>query len=175
MNRLSISKRTQILSCLVEGCSIRSTSRLTGASKAAILRLLSRVGPMCDKYHDRVMRNLSCKRLQLDEVWSFIRMKEKRVPFDYKGELGYGDTWIWIALDPDTKLIPSYWIARRDAEDANAFANDLAWRLSERPQITTDGVITPFDVWVRSRAYAAIILFCAGGMPPMPMFGRSLL
>ncbi|MGB6064727.1 MAG: IS1 family transposase [Desulfomonilaceae bacterium] len=139
MNKLSIQKRAQILGCLVEGNSIRATSRLTGASKNTVTKLLVDVGRACSEYQDRVMRNLSCQRIQCDEIWAFCYAKEKNVPEDKKGQFGYGDVWTWTAICADTKLVPSFMVGNRDAESANAFIEDLASRLSHRVQLTTDG------------------------------------
>lgn len=139
MNKLSIQKRAQILGCLVEGNSIRATTRLTGASKNTVVKLLADVGRACSEYQDRVMRNLACQRIQRDEIWSFCYAKEKNVPEDKKGQFGYGDVWTWTAICADTKLVPSFMVGNRDAESANAFIEDLSCRLSHRVQLTTDG------------------------------------
>ena len=139
MNKLSTAKRTQVIRCLVEGNSIRSTERITEVTRNAIGRLLLDMGEVCRDFQDRALRNLSCKRLQLDEVWSFCYAKEKNVPTDKKGEFGYGDVWTWTAIDADTKLIPSWLIGRRDSICAAEFVRDIAARLSNRVQITTDG------------------------------------
>lgn len=139
MNRLNLAKRTAIIAHLVEGNSINSTSRLVGASPNTVMKLLDDVGSMCDFYLWQNMINLPCKRIQVDEIWSFIKMKEKRVPKALKGQPGYGDTWVWVAFDPDTKLVPCFLVGRRDTEHAKMFMDDLAWRLSNRIQLTSDG------------------------------------
>jgi hypothetical protein len=139
MNKLPIQKRAQILSCLVEGNSIRATSRLTGASKNTVTKLLVDVGRACSEYQDKAMRNLTCQRVQCDEIWSFCYAKEKNVPDDKKGQFGHGDVWTWTAICADTKLVPSFMVGNRDADAANAFIEDLASRLSHRVQLTTDG------------------------------------
>jgi IS1 family transposase len=139
MNRLSVDKRVQVLRCLVEGNSIRSTVRITGVAKNTVTKLLVDIGHACSEYQDKVMRNLSCKRLQCDEIWAFCAMKQKNVPEDKKDQFGYGDVWTWTAIDADTKLIPSFMVGNRDAEAANTFIQDLASRLSHRVQLTTDG------------------------------------
>ena len=139
MNKLSTAKRTQVIRCLVEGNSIRSTERITEVTRNAIGRLLLDMGEVCRDFQDRALRNLSCKRLQLDEVWSFCYAKEKNVPAAKKGEFGYGDVWTWTAIDADTKLIPSWLIGRRDSICAAEFVRDIAERLNNRVQITTDG------------------------------------
>ena len=139
MNALPLEKRIQIISCLVEGNSIRSTSRITGASKNTIVKLLVDVGTACAAYQDQVIRNLHCKRVQCDEIWSFCYCKEKNVPEENKGELGQGDVYTWTALDADTKLIISFLVGKRDSYYAKLFIDDLASRIDNRIQLTTDG------------------------------------
>ncbi len=106
MNKLSYEKRTQVITALVEGCSINSTSRMTGVAKNTILRLLKDVGMACADFQDRVLTGLKSKRIQCDEIWQFCYAKEKNVPAKNKGEFGYGDVWTWVAIDADTKLVP---------------------------------------------------------------------
>jgi hypothetical protein len=139
MNRLTLAARAQILGMMVEGNSIRSISRMTGASKNTIAKLLGDVGTACSKYQDENVRNLKYKRLQLDEIWSFVGMKQANVPAELKGTPGVGDTWTWTAIDADTKLIASYMVADRSAKAANLFIHDLAQRVTGQVQITTDG------------------------------------
>ncbi|MBI3431461.1 MAG: DDE-type integrase/transposase/recombinase [Hydrogenophilales bacterium] len=139
MNHLPIEKRAQILGLLVEGNSMRSITRLVGCSINTVTKLLVDVGQACSEYQDKAMRNLPCKRIQCDEIWAFCGMKEKNVPEENKGELGYGDVYTWTALDPDSKLIVSFLVGRRDYEYAEAFIGDLADRLANRVQLTTDG------------------------------------
>lgn len=138
MNKLSRAGRVQILKCLVDGCSIRATSRITGKSKNTVTKLLVDAGAAASEIQDELFRNLKCKRLQLDEIWSFVGAKQKNVA---AGAKGHGDIWTWTALDADTKLIPSWLIGARDGDTASAFVNDLASRLdpATRVQITTDG------------------------------------
>jgi len=132
-------KRTQIIASLVEGNSIRPTCRMTGAAKGTVLKLLADVGKACSEYQDKTLKDLSCKRIQCDEIWSFCYAKEKNVPDDKKGGFGYGDIYTWTALCADTKLVPSWYIGKRDAQSAMVFMNDLASRLKNRVQLTTDG------------------------------------
>jgi IS1 family transposase len=139
MNRLSIEKRTQIISALVEGNAINAIVRMTGISKPTILKLLKDVGEACMKFENAALRNLTCKRIQCDEIWSFCYAKEKNMPSDKKGQFGFGDVWTWTALDADTKLMCSWMIGDRSATTANAFMRDLAGRLANRVQLTTDG------------------------------------
>jgi IS1 family transposase len=139
MNRLSTKTRAHILSVLCEGMGVNAACRITGASKNTVLNLLAEVGEACALYQDRVMRGLTCKRLECDEIWSFVGMKEKNVPSELRGEFGYGDVYTWTAIDADTKLIPCWHVGTRDAISAEYFINDLANRLSNRVQLTTDG------------------------------------
>jgi IS1 family transposase len=112
---------------------------MTGVAKNTVVKLLVDVGRPCERYHDKVMVNLDCKRLQLDETWTSCRAKQKNVPEEHRGEFGWGDVWTWTAIDADTKLIPQWLVGLRDAEWANAFVGDLAYRLKNRVQLTTDG------------------------------------
>jgi IS1 family transposase len=121
MNRLSRAERAQIIRALVEGNSIRSTSRMTGAAQNTILR------------------NLTSRRIECDEIWAFVHAKARNVPEQHAGEFGYGDVWTWMATDPDTKLIPTFLVASRDEFAAHQFIRDLGSRLANRVQITTDG------------------------------------
>jgi|SRR6185369_12767420 len=139
MNKLSIEKRAQVIGCLVEGISIRSTVRITGAAKNTVTKLVVELGAACADYMDKNLRDLPCTKIQCDEIWSFCNSKEKNVPEGHKGELGYGDVYTWTALCADTKLIPSFMVGKRDAEYGNAFMLDLASRLKNRVQLTTDG------------------------------------
>jgi len=139
MNRLSRAERAQIIRALVEGNSIRSTSRMTGAARNTITTLLVELGTACAIYQDRVLRDLTSTRIQCDEIWSFIHAKAKNVPEEHRGEFGYGDVWTWTAIDPDTKLVPTWLVGMREIGDAHAFIGDLGSRLANRVQITTDG------------------------------------
>ena len=137
MNRLSSSDRVRVVSCLVEGNSLRSTVRMTGAAKNTITKLLRDIGAACSEYQDKAFRNLSCKRLQCDEIWSFVGAKERNVPMEAKGK-GRGDVWTWTAICADTKLVPCWYIGNRDGGAAYHFMHDLAGRLASRVQLTTD-------------------------------------
>ncbi len=112
---------------------------MTGTAKGTVLKLLRAIGKACAEYQDKVLRNLSCKRLQCDEVWAFCYAKEKNVPKDKKGQFGFGDVWTFTALCADSKLVPSWRFGRRDLQNATAFMKDLAGRLKNRVQLTTDG------------------------------------
>ena len=139
MNKLSLQNKVRVIAALVEGNSIRSTCRMTGTAKGTVSRLLRDVGIACAKYQDEHLRNLTCKKIQCDEIWGFVYSKEKNLPEDKKGQFGYGDVWTFTAIDADTKLIPSWLIGLRNAGCALAFANDLKSRLANRVQLTTDG------------------------------------
>jgi len=139
MNRLTIEKRRQVIASLIEGNSIRATVRMTGVARNTVSKLLVDMGTVCSVHQDRVMRDLTCERIQCDEIWSFCYSKQKNVPEDKKGEFSYGDVWTWVAIDADTKLVPTYHIGARDLQDAYAFIGDLAPRLRSRVQLTTDG------------------------------------
>jgi IS1 family transposase len=140
MNRLTDDKRAQVISCLIEGCSIRSTVRMTGVAMKTVMRVLVEVGEVCADYQDNVFRNLRTRRLQLDEMWAWIYCKEKnRTEEIAKAHPDAGDIWLWVAIDADSKLVPSWHLGQRDATTATAFVSDLALRLSNRVQITTDG------------------------------------
>jgi IS1 family transposase len=137
-NILSNEKRAQIINCLVEGNSVRATVRLTGAAKNTVAKLLVEIGRACSDYQDKAFVNLPCKRIQCDEVWSFVGAKEKNTTDDTKAK-GWGDCWTWTAICSDTKLIPCWFVGRRDAGAAYHFMHDLAARLAHRVQLTTDG------------------------------------
>ena len=139
MRQLSTEKRAQIIRCLVEGNSIRATVRMTGAAKNTVVKLLVDAGTACAEYQNEVLRDLPCKRIQCDEIWSFCYAKEKNVPDGKKGQFGYGDVWTFVALCADTKLVPSWLLGRRDIDTATVFMTDLATRLKSRVQLTTDG------------------------------------
>jgi IS1 family transposase len=140
MNRLPLAKRAQIAGMLAEGMSLRSTSRLVDVSINTVTKLLVDVGEACEQYQDRTLRNIKSRRIQCDEIWSFVYAKAKNVPADHAGEWGYGDCWTFVAIDADTKLVPSWAVGRRDAFTATAFIADLADRLATRVQLTTDGL-----------------------------------
>ena len=139
MNRLSTEKRAQIVGCLVEGNSIRSTVRMTGAAKNTITKLLIDLGEACTGYQDRELRGLPCKTIQVDEIWAYCYSKQKNIPEEHKGEFGYGDVWTWTAICADTKLVPSWLVGERTTEDAWCFMADLKNRLANRIQLTSDG------------------------------------
>jgi len=150
MNKLPAAKRAQILQMMVEGVSVRAISRRTGASKNTIVKLLADAGQACVKYQDANLRGLTCKRLQVDEIWSFVCAKAKNVETAKAAPAVAGDVWTWTAIDVDTKLIPSFFVGGRDAYAANVFMRDLAGRLTNRVQLTSDGYKAYLDMVERA-------------------------
>jgi hypothetical protein len=140
MNKLTPEKRAQILHLLCEGTSIRAITRLTGASKNTVTKLLEDAGRACSAYHDEHVRGVKAKRVQVDEIWSFTYAKQKNVAAAKSAPECAGDTWTWTALDADSKLIVGWLVGGRDADYANAFIGDLASRLTTRVQLTSDGL-----------------------------------
>jgi IS1 family transposase len=138
-NVLPRNKQIAVLTALVEGCSIRSVERMTGIHRDTIMRLGFRVGSGCATLLDEKMRGLTCTRLELDELWAFIQKKQRRVRRD-EDVSRVGDVWTWVAICPDTKLVPSFMTGKRDRETAKAFVKDLAARLVRRVQLTSDGL-----------------------------------
>jgi IS1 family transposase len=136
MNKLSIEKRTQIINLLVEGNSIRATSRIANVSKDTVSTLLVKVGTACWDFHDTHVVNVKSQRIQCDEIWSFVYSKEKNKP---EGMENAGDIWTWTAIDADSKLIVSWNVGNRDADSANTFMQDVADRINGYVQLTTDG------------------------------------
>lgn len=139
MKRASREIRSKILHLLMEGSSIRATARITGVSKTTILKLVEDAGQAAAWYQDRVFQNLKCKRVQVDELWGFVGAKQKNVATAKRKEMAYGDAWLWVATDADTKLVPSWLVGGRDSDYAMAFMDDLASRLANRIQLTSDG------------------------------------
>jgi IS1 family transposase len=141
MNRIDTETRCRVIAALVEGDSIRATVRMTGVAKNTIQKLLLELGDACLSYQDRAMRNLTCKRIQIDECWAFCYAKAKNVTPEIAARVPCaGDTWTWAAIDADTKLIPSWIVGPRDGVTARIFVNDLADRLARRVQLTSDGL-----------------------------------
>lgn len=138
-NVLSTSKRAAIISALCEGASIRSTSRMVDVSKDTMMKLMVELGEACIRHMDETLRDLPCKRLQVDEIWGFCYAKAKNVPAEKQGQFGFGDVWAFTAVDADTKLIPCFLVGSRDAGCAFEFMQDLASRVSGRIQLTSDG------------------------------------
>jgi IS1 family transposase len=137
MRKLSVQSRTSILRCLVEGNSINSTARICATSKLTVLRLLADVGTVCADLHDELVQGLNSQRVQVDEVWSFIGCKEKSRA---SGKQGDGDCWTWCAIDADSKLVVAYLVGLRELSYAYAFVRDIASRVKNRIQLTSDGL-----------------------------------
>ncbi len=138
-NKLDNKQRVRVVAALVEGNSIRATSRMTGVAQNTIFKLLADLGMACAEYQDKAFRNLTCKKIQCDEIWSFVGAKAKNVPEDRQDEFGYGDVWTWVSMDADTKLVPCWLVGPRNTEAATEFIHDLADRLANKVQLTTDG------------------------------------
>lgn len=136
MNKLPLHKRTQIINLLVEGSSIRAITRICDVSKNTVTKLLVDIGKACEKFHNETVVNVKAQRVQADEIWSFVYAKQKNVTEDMRE--GSGDIWTWTALDADSKLIVSWYVGDRGAESANLFMQDVAARLANRVQLTTD-------------------------------------
>ena len=135
--RMPVDQAAKAIQCLIEGCSVRSTERLTGFHRDTILRLLVVAGGRCQRFLDTRVRNLTCRRIQCDELWTFVQKKQRRLRKDDPAE--FGDQWIFVALDADTKLVASYVVGKRMATTTQRLIGDLAKRLSHRVQLTTDG------------------------------------
>ena len=139
MNKLSTEEKVRVVACLVEGNSLRATVRMTGVHRTTIQKLLVELGAACSAYQDKTLRNLKLKRLQCDEIWSFVGCKQKNVETTEHMRKGWGDVWTWTALDAETKLVPCWFVGTRDAGAAYHFMHDLKDRLANRVQLTTDG------------------------------------
>lgn len=145
MNTLTHEKRCAVIRCLVDGCSIRAITRITGVAKNTIQKLTRELGEAVLAYHDSVVRNVKAQRVQCDEIWCFCHAKDKNLPHEMRGMPGVGSIWTWTALDADTKLMIGWQLGARDAATAYAFMGDVAARLANRVQLTTDGNATYLD------------------------------
>ncbi len=139
VNRTPLARRTQIINCLVEANSIRSTKRMTNTHRDTVIRLMVEVGENCAKLMDEKMRDLPCKRIQVDEIWSYVRVKQHNMTAAHSSKRS-GDFWTWVALDPDTKVAPTYRVGKRTSHDAHGFIGDLSGRLANRVQLSSDGL-----------------------------------
>src|SRR6266851_2048568 len=154
MNRTPLARRTQIINCLVEGNSIRSTERMTNTHRDTIMRLLVEVGTGCNKLMDEQMRDLTCRRLQVDDIWAYVGKKQRNVTReDDKSRVG--DQWTFVAIDAETKLVPVYRVGKRNLPTATAFMTDLAGRLSNRVQLSSDALTAYVEA--TERAFGADI------------------
>jgi len=139
MNKLPAEKRAQVLQMMAEGVSLRAVTRLTGISRTTLIKLLEDAGQAFSEYQDRTLMNLACKRIQVDEAWAFCYAKQKNVPTAKAAPEGAGDIWTWVGLDAQSKLAVSWYVGGRDSEAAMIFMDDLAKRLANRVQLTSDG------------------------------------
>ena len=139
MNRLSTGQQVLVIKALVEGNSLRATARMTGVARMTVEKLLRDLSAICIRYQNAHLRNLRCKRIQCDEIWSVVYAKQKNVSTDKQEQFGYGDVWTWVAIDADSKLAVSWLVGDRSAKSAFALMDDLASRLAHRIQLTTDG------------------------------------
>ena len=144
MNKLSLTRKTLAISCLVEGNSIRSTERMTGIHRDTIMRLMVQVGDGCAKMMDETMRNLKCERLQVDEIWTYVGKKQAQVA-QWEDKSRVGDQWTFVALDADSKIVPAYRVGKRDLKTAKLFMGDLAERLDNRVQLSADALAAYVD------------------------------
>src|SRR3954447_12754193 len=138
MNKLTIAKRAQILTLLCEGVSMRSIERIVGCSINTVDKLLRDAGEAALAYHDKAVRGVKAQRIQCDKIWAFVHAKAKNVPTAKAAPEGAGDVWTWTAIDPDTKLILSYFVGNRSSRSATEFMMDLRMRTRGRPQVSTD-------------------------------------
>jgi IS1 family transposase len=175
MNKLDKETRAQILKLLCEGMSVRAVTRITGAGKNTVLRLLVDAGRACAAYQDRVLRHLPCKRIQVDEIWSFVRVKHNNMAKAKVVSRDAGDVWTWVALDADTKLIASFYIGDRGYGAARDFIDDLAERLANRVQLTSDDYAMLVKIYGQDhskspeRRYSPAVCL---GAEKKPMIGR---
>lgn len=139
MNKLDLEDQIEVIQALVEGNSIRATVRITGVAKKTVMRLLADVGFACREFQDKALMNLTCQKIQCDEIWSFCGMKEKNVPEEKQGKHGFGDVYTFVALCADCKLVPTFLVGRRDIHSTNYFIRSLERRIPNQVQITTDG------------------------------------
>jgi IS1 family transposase len=138
MNQLSTAQRAKVVSVLVEGNSLRATARITGVARMTIEKLLRDLGAACERFHNERVTGLMATRVQCDEIWAFVGAKEKNATAEQKAA-GWGDIWTWTGMDADSKLMISWLVGGRGQSAANAFMSDVAARLTNRVQLTTDG------------------------------------
>jgi len=178
MNRLSIQERARIIAALVEGNSIRSICRMTGHEKRPVTRLLVEVGTACYRYQDRVFRNLKCRRLQCDEIWSYVGCKQKNVTTKMAEQRVVGDAWVWVAIDADTKLVPCWLVGDRGAGSATEFIADLERRLAHRVQLTTDGhkvyLNAVIDAFADEVDYAQLVKYFGNEPEPQKRYSPAV-
>lgn len=139
MNKLNLERQTQAISTLIEGNSIRSTERMTGIHRDTIMRLMVSIGEKCADLMNAQMHNLQCKQIQVDEIWTYVGKKQRRITINDDPQ-EVGDMWTFVALDADSKLVPTYLVGKRDLKTATVFMNDLAGRLANRVQLSSDAM-----------------------------------
>lgn len=144
MNMLKTEKKLAVISALIEGCSIRSTERMTGVHRDTIMRLLLSVGEKCSRVLSETMHDLPCSRVQVDEIWTFVAKKQRKVR-QGESDQEIGDQYVFVALDADSKLVPSFEVGKRDGQTALALMTDLSRRVARRLQLTTDGFSAYID------------------------------
>ncbi len=160
MNKLPLEKRVQILSMLVEGSSMRSTSRVVGVSINTVTKLLIDAGEVCEAFHDKTVRGLKSQKVQCDEIWSFVGSKKSNTPYEKQITGDAGDCWTWTAIDSDSKLIVSWMAGDRSGQTARIFMKDVADRIETRVQLTTDAYkayLTAVDMAFGNRADYAML------------------
>jgi IS1 family transposase len=138
MNQLTTAERARVVSVLVEGNSLRATARITGFARMTIEKLLRELGAACERFHNERVRDLASQRVQCDEIWAFVGAKQKNATPEQKAQ-GWGDVWTWTGMDADSKLMISWLVGDRGQSAGNAFMSDVAARLTNRVQLTTDG------------------------------------
>ena len=136
MNKLTTAERAQIVRCLVDGCSMRATARITQIARNTVDKLLMELGAACSAYQDRTLRSLTCRRIQVDEIWAFCYAKQKNVTQEIAERQVAVDIWTWAAIDADTKLVPCWTLGKRDSGTAFLFVSDMASRLANRVHAT---------------------------------------
>ncbi len=149
MNRLKPDRQAAVISALVEGVSVRSTERMTGVHRDTIIRLMVQVGETCDEILDTMMRGLPCRRIEVDEVWCYVGKKQRHVKLTDDPDR-VGDFWTFVAINADTKLVPTYRVGKRDGATTYHFITDLASRLENRVQLSSDGLMAYVDAVERS-------------------------
>ena len=150
MNRLTTEERAKVVRCLIDGCSLRATARIAVVARNTIDKLMVELGAACSKYQDTTLRNLGCRRIQVDEIRAFGYCKQKQVTATIADRGIAGDVWTWAAIDADTKLVLCWTLGKRDPETAGAFVSDMASRLADRVQLTSDGMATYFNAIVKA-------------------------
>lgn len=168
MNKLDLKSRAQIISLLCEGMAVRAITRVTGTSKNTVAKLLGDLGRACAEYQDKALRDLPCKRVQLDEIWSFVYAKNDNVKHANVAPRDAGDVWTWTAICADTKLLITTLVGKRDTDYALHFVDDLRWRLANRVQVTSDGhrpYLTAMDTVFGEDADYAMLVKHYGSSP----------